>query len=80
MPRYSFPDRRAVAVDKVEDSVGHASLVKDLCRDDCAQRRDFARFYTTVQPAAGRKLRRDLVEWLVPGHDQAAHADRLPAD
>ena len=75
-------DRRAVALDEVEDAGRHARLGEDLGDDDRVQRRDLRRLED--HRAAGRQRRRDLgadlVQRPVPRRDERAHPDRLGDD
>ena len=82
MGGHRLADRRAVAVDQVEDARRHARLVQHFGEEDGVHRRDLARL--EHHGAAGGERRRDLADDLVdrpvPRRDQAADADRLARD
>src|SRR5579862_9763081 len=82
MAGYRLADRRPIAVHKVEDTFGHASLGKNFSEDDRAQWCNFARRQNrgTTGGERWRKLRCDLVERPVPRRDETAHTNRLPAN
>ena len=82
MRRHRLAHSRPVAVDEVENALGHAGLVENLGEYDRVKRRDLAwlEHHRAAGGDPGRDFAGDLVERPIPRRDQADDADRLAHD
>ncbi|AET93056.1 hypothetical protein BYI23_C009100 [Burkholderia sp. YI23] len=72
-------DRRAIAVDEIENAFGHTRRIDDLGEQHRIHRRHFARLEhdRAARRERGRDLADDLIDRPVPRRNERGHADRL---
>ena len=82
MRRQGGADAGSVTIDEVEHAFRHAGLMHDLGQDDRVERRDFGGLENHGAAGSNRRgdLAGNLVQWPVPGRDEATDPDCLLAE